>query len=106
MGCDQQMYMVWHDHIGMQVVVMERLGRIVNRLDDGLAMRGCRRLTRSRLSRVEIAVHPDKSLARVHLPGWWITRMGQAAMQVPGQEQRPTDRMLVRQTPPVLGHGL
>ena len=94
---DQQVYVVRHDDVSVQIVVFHLPLSMSNRLDHHIRDLRLPKIQRPCPSAVKQAVHSDEGLSR---SGSWreSTLDRQAPVQSPGQEYRLADRMIVRQT--------
>jgi hypothetical protein len=85
---DEQMNMVRHDHIGFQfVVAQDGVGELHGIRDDPGSILADKP-GRPRLSGIEVTVQPDKGFAARGGPGRRKASSRQAAVKVPGDEQR------------------
>jgi hypothetical protein len=96
--------MIRHYHKGVQIVVLQVFGAVPDgsrhELRDGLLLE----IGGPIAGRIEISVHPDKSLPGIQLVWRRVEVRRETAAEVPGDEQRLASRVDMRKTTPLEFH--
>ena len=93
--------MVGHDDVGLEIVMTQLLGRTVNRFDHQAGDLFALEPERPGAGGVQVTIDPDEGLPRAQVVPSRETGSRNAPVQVPGEKQRPTFRILMRKTPPL-----
>src|SRR5580765_3867186 len=97
--------MVRHHDERLQVVVLQMLGAVADGLHYQLRDGRLFQVERSSTGCVEVSVHPDEGSTSILLVRRGVERVGQAAVEMPGDEKMLAFRPdMGKSTPPLLAH--
>ncbi len=95
------MNVVWHDHEGVQGIMPEGVGVVLDGFYDQLSNGWLAEVERTRASLIQQAVQCDKSLSGGEHPRWERPVRGHTAVEPPREKNRPFRGVEVRKPTPV-----
>ena len=95
--------MVGHHDVGLEIVMTQLLRRTVNPFDHQAGDLFALEPEGPGAGGVQVTIDPDEGLPRAQVVRSRETGSRNAPVQVPGEKQRPTFRILMRKTPPLHG---